>query len=174
MPPTDPSTPTPESPGTPGSPETSGTPETPGSPGTLDLTRGVRRAAIALAVMGVVGLPITYAIARAGLGSDRLGDSPWTATSAATLAGAWVWLVAMLGLVPLWLARTAPPTQQVNARLGHVLLRLLLTAGGLVVLLLTLPESDRLTVGLFGLGWYALTWLVDFGLLRMNAAQAGS
>jgi cytochrome b561 len=92
----------------------------------------------------------------------------------ATAAGAWVWGVALLGLVPLWLARTAPPAQQVNARLGHVVLRLLFTAGGLVGLLLLMPENDRMRIGLVGLVWYGLTWVIDFGLLRQSAAQPTS
>ncbi|MEO0515072.1 MAG: hypothetical protein AAF086_07240 [Planctomycetota bacterium] len=142
--------------------------------GTVDLTPAIRRAAVTLTAIGVVGLPATYYLATLVFGSTETPSQPLSRIAAATLAGAWVWGVALLGLVPLWMARVAPPAQQVNARLGHVMIRLLLTAGGLVVLLLQLPEIDRLTVGFFGLGWYALTWVIDFALLRMNAAQAAS
>jgi len=141
--------------------------------GTINLSQAIRKAAIALVLLGTLGLPLTYFVAGATLEAGEAGD-PLAGVWPAMIAGAWVWLVALLGLVPLWLARTAPPAQQVNARLGHVMIRLLLTAGGLVVLLLQLPENDRLTVGFFGLGWYALTWVIDFTLLRTSSAQVAS
>ncbi|MEM9419745.1 MAG: hypothetical protein AAGA25_11950 [Planctomycetota bacterium] len=138
------------------------------------MTAGIRKAAVALAAMGAVGLPATYFLAQAMLGeADREWDGP-SMVLCATIAGAWVWAAALVGLAPLWMARQAAPAQQVNARLGHVLIRLLLTAGGLIAFLLYLPEENRLTIGLFALGWYALTWVIDFGLLRMNAAQAAT
>ncbi len=142
--------------------------------GTIDLSSAIRKAAMALVLLGALGLPATFILAGLALGSAGGPGDPLPALWPAMIAAAWVWLVAMLGLVPLWLARVAPPAQQVNARLGHVMIRLLLTAGGLVVLLLQLPENDRLTVGFFGLVWYALTWMIDFMLLRVNAAQAAS
>lgn len=142
--------------------------------GTIDLTRGVRRAAIALVLLGALGLPATYVLAAKVFGSAGGPGDALPQVWPATIAGIWVWLVALLGLAPLWLARRSPPTHQVNARLGHVMLRLLLTAGGLVVLLLVLPENDRLAVGLFGIGWYVLTWVIDFSLLRTRPAQAAS
>ncbi|MEL7088571.1 MAG: hypothetical protein AAGL98_09070 [Planctomycetota bacterium] len=137
------------------------------------MTRSVRRAAVALALMGAAGLPATYFVADWLMGSGDGSDNVISPTLAATAAGGWVWFIAIMGLAPLWLARRASPAQQVNARLGHVLVRLLLTAGGLMGLLLWLPENNRLAVGLFGLGWYVLTWVVDFGLLQTNAAQSG-
>lgn len=142
--------------------------------GTLDLTPAIRRAAIALVLLGAMGLPATYFLATLVFSATPAPGDPIAPLAAAVIAGAWVWLVALLGLAPLWLARVSPPADQVNARLGHVMIRLLLTAGGLVVLLLQLPENDRLTVGLFGLGWYVLTWVIDFMVLRVNAAQAAS
>lgn len=131
-----------------------------------DLTPNVRRAFVALVALAVIGLPATFGLATAIFTPDRV----WPAV----ICSGWVLGVAILGLAPLWLARTAPPAHQINARLGHVLLRLLFTAGGLIALLLYLPEDDRLAVAAFGLGWYAVTWVIDFGLLRPSPAQAAT
>jgi hypothetical protein len=113
---------------------------------------GLRRAALALLGLGLVGLPATWGLAQLAGGRDA---------AVPTAAGAWVWLVALLGLLPLWLTRGAAPATQVNALLGHVVLRLLLTAGGLILLLLVLPKDRRFGVGLTGLIWYILTWIID-------------
>ena len=110
-------------------------------------------------LLGAAGLPVTWWLAEAWLPPGR------GLALSATLCGAWVWLVTLLGLGLLWFARRLPPAQQVNARLGHVVFRLLLCAGGLILYLLTLAPADRGGVGLFGLGWYALTWLIDLALL---------
>lgn len=127
-----------------------------------------------LTIIGVLGLPVTYGLAGLLLSPDEAAGGGFDASAAATAAGAWVWVVALLGLVPLWTARNAQPAQQVNARLLHVVVRLMLTAGGLIVFLLLLPEKDRLGVGLFGLGWYALTWTIDLQLLRPARPRAGA
>ena len=126
----------------------------------------LRAAAVALALLAAVGLPLTWFLASTWLEMGRGLEI------SAVIVSAWVWLIAMLGLALLAWARRLPPAQQVNARLGHVVFRLLLTAGGLILYLLTLAPDDRAGVGFFGLGWYALTWLADLAVLRQPAPVA--
>ena len=142
---------------------------------TSAITAGsIRRAAVLLVLIGAVAMPATYWIAQATLGHRVTSANTWLQQPriAATLGVVGVVGVAMLSLVPLWLARRASPAQQLNAQLGHVILRLLLTAGGLIGLLLALPQSSRLPVALFGLGTYVLTWAVDFLVLFQKPADS--
>ena len=81
-----------------------------------DLTHKIRRALVALAAMALAGLPVTFGLASVLLGPGQV----WPAVA----SGGWVIVVAIAGLLPLWVARTGSPAQQINARLGHVLLRL--------------------------------------------------
>lgn len=113
--------------------------------------RAELRSAVGWVVLGAIGLPLSWwGLSAAGRGDLRV---------AASATGAVVLLAALLSLLPMVLTRHAgPAVREVSGRLMQVVLRLVLTAGGLVLVLLSLPDGERALAGLIGLGWYAVSW----------------
>ncbi|MEM6459554.1 MAG: hypothetical protein AAF710_09210 [Planctomycetota bacterium] len=121
--------------------------------------------ALALSLgLAAVAVPAT------GWAVGRWGDAELVRP--AVVATAIVWGASLVALLPLWAARHADAGRRANTRLGHVVLRLMLTAGGLAAYLVTLPEPMRRPVGFVALGWYAAGWAID--LWRLKRAESGT
>ncbi|MEM1213948.1 MAG: hypothetical protein AAGI68_16805, partial [Planctomycetota bacterium] len=86
--------------------------------------------------------------------------------AAAFITAAIVLVIAFVSLIPLWLAaRTTHQATAINALLGAVVLRLMLTAAGVLGYLLSLPPEARRPAGLFAVGWFAVSWMIELGIL---------
>jgi hypothetical protein len=127
--------------------------------------RAEPKTALLLLVAACISLPIV-----AGLTWGIAGPR-WAIVTLIT--GGIVLAAAVLGLSALKLIEKQDPTPggRINARLAHVVTRLLLTAAGLIGYLLTLPESQRRIAGFIGIGWYVVTWAIDFYLVRDQRPQ---
>ncbi|MEM9883587.1 MAG: hypothetical protein AAF800_11785 [Planctomycetota bacterium] len=123
---------------------------------------GVKTAAAATLGLAAAAVPAT------GWAVARWGDAELVRP--AVVATAIVWAASLVSLVPVWMTRHADPARRSSARLAHLVLRLLLTAGGLAAYLVTLPEPMRRPVGFVALGWYAAGWAVD--LWRLKRAES--
>lgn len=127
----------------------------------------VGKMAAALIALGIVGLPLAWF--GAGLAGRPDLQAPAVVTGLIVLAAS------LLGLVPLVLTRHSDPlTKQVSGRMGHVVSRLFLTAGGLVLYLFLLPEAQRLPAGLIALGWYLVSWAVELFFVAPSRPQASA
>jgi len=125
------------------------------------------RMAGAMVGLGVVGLPLAWVLAGA-MGRDDLRVP-------AVITGLIVVIASLVGLMPLWLTRHADPTtKHVTGRMGHIMLRLFLTGGGLLAYLFVLPETQRLSAGFVAIGWYVLSWLVELFFLAPARPQAAA
>lgn len=135
--------------------------------GEIPLLPPIRFKGLLLALMGiaVVGLPLAWWLAGAGGRPDL--QMPAVVTGVIVIAAS------LVGLIPLWLTRDSDPmTQAVTGRLGHMVIRLLLTAGGLVFYLVLQPEDARFSAGLIALGWYLVGWVFEWIFLYQQAHGA--
>lgn len=129
-----------------------------------DTDKALRRAAWSWLALAVVGLPAAWWLTQA---SDRVDlQLP------AMITGAIVVCASLVSLLPIIITRHADAmTREVSGRLGHITMRLLLTAGGLIFYLVSLPETQRFAVGLIALAWYALSWIIELISLAPKPAH---
>ncbi|MEM6551834.1 MAG: hypothetical protein AAF750_06880 [Planctomycetota bacterium] len=132
-------------------PHTANAAPTPESPG---LGRAVRPLFLGYTALAAIGLPLTALLTATHLRTPAL------------ITGAIVLAIALLSVLPLWLsAKTTSPAAALNAVLGSVVIRLMLTAAGLLGYLLTLSPELRRPVGLIAVAWFAVSWIIELGIL---------
>lgn len=118
------------------------------------VTLPVRPLLIAYALLAAVGFPLAGFLITIDLVTPAL------------LTGAIVMAIAFISLIPLALAaRATHPATAINALLGAVVLRLMLTAAGILGYLLSLPPDLRRPVGLLAIAWFSVSWLIELGIL---------
>ncbi|MEM6393170.1 MAG: hypothetical protein AAF797_10390 [Planctomycetota bacterium] len=116
--------------------------------------RAVRPLLIGYVALGMVGFPI------AGLVTSPELRGP------ALITGIVVVGIALFSVLPLWLSRQTPrPAAALNAVMGSLGMRLILTAGGLIVYLVKLPPELRRPAGLVAVGWFTASWIIELGIL---------
>lgn len=122
------------------------------------------RAGLAWLLLGIIGLPLAWLV----LGAAGRVDL----RVPAMVTGVIVLGSSLASLLPLVLTRHAQPmVREVSGRLMHVTMRLILTAGGLILYLVLLPDTQRLAGGLIALGWYAASWVFELVFLVHKRAE---